>query len=167
MEPNERSLQRVASELAKGIPLVKRWSARWEWVERASDWDSYQELRRLGRRIEAKQRMDEQHLKIIEAAKTKLVHALAKDDPEELSHNFAQMMNWMTELTRLERLIREEPESIEERCEKIQVETTFEEQLKVYTPAFQELFRRGRDPFGWPDGPASCREPGRRRGRWG
>ena len=55
---------------------MKRWSSQWSWVERAREWDNHQELRRLEKRVEEKQRMDEQHLKIIRAARNKGVQAL-------------------------------------------------------------------------------------------
>jgi hypothetical protein len=87
--------------------------------------------------------MDAQHINIIELARIKLVQALAQSDAKELAKDFAQMINWMTELIRLERLIRGEPESIEERREKIQVKATIDEQLRMYVPVFQELLDEG------------------------
>jgi hypothetical protein len=87
--------------------------------------------------------MDEQHIKIIEIAKIKLVQALAQSDPKELAQDFPQMIYWMSELIRLERLIRGVPESIEERREKVQVRATIEEQLRMYVPVFQELLDEG------------------------
>jgi hypothetical protein len=87
--------------------------------------------------------MDAQHINIIELARIKLVQALAQSDAKELAKDFAQMINWMTELIRLERLIRGEPESIEERREKIQVKATIDEQLRMYVPVFQEPLDEG------------------------
>jgi hypothetical protein len=68
MDPNERSLQRVVSELNKSKTLLGRWSSKFDWVERAALWDDYQELRRLEARIEYKRRMDEKHLRVINYA---------------------------------------------------------------------------------------------------
>jgi hypothetical protein len=59
LEPHERSLSRVSSELAKSIPLIKRWSSRWSWTDRVRDWDNFQELRRLEACIKEKQRIKE------------------------------------------------------------------------------------------------------------
>jgi hypothetical protein len=155
LETNERSLQRVSSELAKSLPLIKRWSARHDWIERVALWDDYQELRRLEARIEARRKMDERHLKIISAAMTKVVEAVQQTDPAELAKNFSQQMTWLSELIRLERLIRGEPESSEERRDKIRVKSTTHEELRVYLPIFQELLDEGAitlDAVGIPQG---------------
>ncbi len=39
MPPGRRSIQRVSVECAKSTPLLKRWSARHDWVARALAWD--------------------------------------------------------------------------------------------------------------------------------
>ena len=36
----ERSIEGVSQKLAKSIPLLKRWSARWDWVARAAAYDA-------------------------------------------------------------------------------------------------------------------------------
>ena len=36
-----RSLDAVAQKLAKSLPLLKRWSAQWQWVERARAYDNH------------------------------------------------------------------------------------------------------------------------------
>jgi hypothetical protein len=142
-EPKERSLQRVASELAKSIPLVKRWSSRWDWVERVREWDDYQEMRRLEKLIEEKQKMDEEHLRIIRAARSKAIKALADIKPEQLATNPSELRHWIMELIRYERLIMGEPETIEVLREKIAAQATIEERLKAYAPVFQELLDEG------------------------
>lgn len=38
-----RSHQAVARQCSKSISIIRRWSARWSWVERAGRWDSYQD----------------------------------------------------------------------------------------------------------------------------
>src|SRR5687768_5875897 len=39
LEPSYRSQQRVPSECTKSVSLIRRWSALWNWVERAAAWD--------------------------------------------------------------------------------------------------------------------------------
>ena len=143
MEPNERSLQRVVSELNKSKTLLGRWSSKFDWVERAALWDDYQEMKRLEARIEEKRRMDERHLRIINAALQKVVAAVQKADVDALARNFNQQVLWMSELMRLERVIRGEPASIEEQRQKLEVKATSEEELRVYVPVFQELIDEG------------------------
>jgi hypothetical protein len=143
LDPMERSLQRVVSECNKSISLIGRWSARWSWVERAQARDDFQELRRLEARIQEKQRMDEQHLKIIRAMRSKALEALAQMTPEDLAKNAYELRNWIVDFIKLERLIVGEPESIEERREKIEIHASIEEQIKEYAPVFQELLDEG------------------------
>jgi hypothetical protein len=38
-----RSLERVSQELAKSVPLLKRWSSRWNWVLSAKAFDAYRD----------------------------------------------------------------------------------------------------------------------------
>ena len=58
LEPEERSLARVVSELGKSRGLIRalieRWSSRRNGVERTRTWDNHQELRLLEGRIEEK-----------------------------------------------------------------------------------------------------------------
>jgi hypothetical protein len=143
LEPKERSLQRVGSELGKSRGLIERWSSRWDWVERVREWDTYLQMRLLEKRIEERQRMDEEHLKIIRAARSKAIKALADMKPEQLATNPSELRHWLMELIRYERLIMGEPEPVEARSEKIEVQATIEERLKAYAPVFQELIDEG------------------------
>ena len=143
MELKERSLQRVGSELGKSRGLIERWSSQWSWVERVRDWDDHQEMRRLEKRIEEKHKIDEVHLTIIRAARTKAIKALAEMNPEQLATNPSELRHWITELIRYERMIMGEPEAPETRREKIEVQATIEERLKEYVPVFQELLDEG------------------------
>ena len=143
LDAKERSLQRVGSELVKSRQLLSRWSAKWSWVERAQAWDNHQEIKRLEARIEEKQKMDEQHLKIVRAMRSKIIDALTKMEADVLARDVREMRSWIAEFIRLERLIMGEPESIEERREKIEIHASIEEQIKEYAPVFQELIDEG------------------------
>jgi len=112
-------------------------------------------MRRLEHRIEEKQRMDDEHLKIIKAARSKALQALAQMDVETLATNMYELRNWITEFMRLERVVMGEPESIEEGREKIEIHASIEERLKAYVPVFQELLDEGAirlDAVGVPSG---------------
>jgi hypothetical protein len=143
LEPKERSLARVASECTRSVSLIRRWSAQWSWVERAREWDHHQEVHRLEKLIEAKQKMDEDHLKIIRGARSKAIQALADMKPERLATNPSELRRWILDLIRYERLIMGEPETTEVRREKVQIHATIEEQIKEYAPVFQELLDEG------------------------
>ena len=38
-EGNDRSIPKVAQKLSKSVPLLKRWSAKFKWVDRVRAWD--------------------------------------------------------------------------------------------------------------------------------
>jgi hypothetical protein len=143
LELKERSLQKVGAELGKSRCLIERWSSRWGWVERAAEWDDYQEMRRLETRIQERQKMDEAHLRAIRAARSKAIRALVEMDPSQLARNPGELRRWVTELMCLERLIMGEPEPIEKRREKIEIRQTIEERLKAYAHVYQELIDEG------------------------
>lgn len=55
-----RSLEKVYQKLAKSIPLLKRWSAQYQWVTRAAEWDAEQErIREEARQVEITKIMSE------------------------------------------------------------------------------------------------------------
>jgi hypothetical protein len=142
-EPQERSQAGVASECTKSVSLIRRWSSQWSWLERAREWDAHQEMRRLEARIEEKQRMDEEHLKIIRAMRSKALQALAQMETETLASNMYELRNWITDFIKYECLVMGEPESIEERREKVEIQATIEERLKTYAPVFQGVLPQG------------------------
>lgn len=39
-EGNERSIPKVSQRLSKSVPLLKRWSAKFKWVERVKAWEA-------------------------------------------------------------------------------------------------------------------------------
>ena len=143
LDSKERSLARVGSELVKSRTPISRWSAHRSWIERARAWDDYQERRRLKKRIEEKQKMEEEHLEIIRSARSKAIEALTQMSVEQLATNVHELRNWITEFVRHERLVMGEPETIEVRREKIELQATIEEKLKSYAPVFQELIDEG------------------------
>jgi hypothetical protein len=93
LEPQERPQAGVASECTKSVSLIRRWSSQWSWVERAREWNAHQEMGRLEARIEEKQRMDEEHLKIIRAMRSKALQALAQMETETLASNMYELRN--------------------------------------------------------------------------
>lgn len=46
----DRSIDSVSRKLSKSIPLLKRWSSKWAWVERAMAFDTYLDSVRLAAR---------------------------------------------------------------------------------------------------------------------
>jgi uncharacterized protein YigA (DUF484 family) len=102
----------------------------------ARAWDDYQEMRRLEKRIEEKQKMDEEHLRIIRDARSRAIEALAEMDPEQLATNHFELRHWITELIHYESLIMGEPETIE-------VQAMIVERLEQHALMSQELLDEG------------------------
>jgi len=142
IEPPFRSITRVVSELGKSRSLIGRWSSEWNWVERAAEWDHEQEIRLLASRIEAKKRMDEEHLTIVRSARNKAVRRLRDVDLSDVPPH--ELRAWLSEFMRWERLILGEPEAIEER--RTRVETTekdIEQEMEELWPIIEEMYRKG------------------------
>jgi hypothetical protein len=143
LRSTERSLPRVSSECTKSVSLIRRWSARWNWGERAQEWDEEVEIRELDARIESKKRMDDEHLKIVRTARNKAVQRLKDMDLSNLSP--AELRAWLLDFIRLERLILGEPEPIELRRTKIEKAdpASIEKEIEELLPIVEGMFQKG------------------------
>lgn len=144
LPPGTRSLPRVASECTKSISLIRRWSAEHSWFDRAEEWDAFQDKVALDSQLRAVQDMNRRHVQMSMSLQTKALRRLENMNPDELSPT--QLLTYLLEATRLERLARGEPEKIEERCEKIEpkvVDIDMDEIAQRAAPALQRLIERG------------------------
>lgn len=81
----ERSQVKVAAELGKSRQLLSKWSAQWNWVERANAWDLEQErLARLDQ-MEAIRKMRKRHAALASSMLAKVAKRMEQMQPEELS----------------------------------------------------------------------------------
>jgi hypothetical protein len=103
----------VVSELGKSRSLIDRWSAKNLWWERVADFDAYVEKRRLEARLKANDEADERLIKTRRAIQFKGMEALKALDPTTLSP--AQLLQYIIEGAKLEKLGLGEPQRIEER----------------------------------------------------
>ena len=119
----ERSLQAVATQLAKSLPLMKRWSRMWSWGERVR---AYEDA--LNRDAQAKaykqavknlSEMQTRHIKTAVLMQKIAVQALDGLDPGELTA--ADIVRLIKEGSKLESDVRSVDPAIETR--KQQVET--------------------------------------------
>lgn len=71
---DERSTQKVATQLSKSLPLIKRWSSAYEWVNRVDAWDRHlraqADARDEQRRIQREEYMAAQRQSLIDAELT-------------------------------------------------------------------------------------------------
>lgn len=75
-----RTLAKVAAECTKSESLIRRWSARWSWVERAAEYDAYtaaQEAKVLIAREVASRMRRARHGELIESAGTFALQRIA------------------------------------------------------------------------------------------
>lgn len=150
LEPPLRSHARVVSELGKSRALISRWSAEWDWVERAAAWDEEQEIRLLATRIETKKKMDEEHLKIVRAGRNKAVERLRDVDLTDAS--LTELRYWLDTFMSWERLIIGEPGTIKERRTKIESQDfDIEKEMEALLPIVEDMYRRGILDDSWGD----------------
>lgn len=143
LTPGTRSYARVVSELGKSRTLIQRWSSEHNWVDRAGEWDNYQDMVALKSQLKAVADMSARHTKIAMSLQAKALKRLEKIEPDELTP--AQLLTYLLEATRLERLARGEPEKVEDRREKIEAEVDIdmEEIAQRAGPALMRLVERG------------------------
>lgn len=110
----ERSLQKVANQLAKSRQLLTRWSSANNWVERCTEWDREQDRISRQEQIKSIKKMRERHAKLAEAGLVKAAQALAKMNPEDFKP--ADIPKFFEACSKLERISRgDTSEVIEER----------------------------------------------------
>jgi hypothetical protein len=149
LDPSERSISTVVSDLGKSRSTIGGWSSTWNWVERVEEWDQEEDRRLSLSRIEQKRKMDEEHLRIARAARNKAVRALAEVDPSDFTPK--DVLSWLDTCLRLERLIVGEPETIEKHRAKIEQRRVraaaqdydIEKEMEELAPIIEDMYRRG------------------------
>ncbi|MDR1439920.1 MAG: hypothetical protein LBJ10_07910 [Clostridiales bacterium] len=104
MGAGDRSIRKVAQNLAKSATAIKEWSARWEWQNRCAAWDA--ELDRLAREEQKKEllKMRGRHAQIGSALIAKAARALmAIGDGDVKAADIARMADVGAKLERLAR----------------------------------------------------------------
>lgn len=82
---DERSIRKVAQELGKTDSLLRRWSSRWNWVERTRDYDNDIRLKELRNEQKAFQEMRKRQRGIAIQLQKIAFDALKKISPESLT----------------------------------------------------------------------------------
>jgi glycine/D-amino acid oxidase-like deaminating enzyme len=110
-----RSLPKVAAKTLKSLSLMKRWSLRWSWVERAAAWDA--ELDRISVEAQKKARVEmaERHIEQAMLFQEKIIERLKTLEPDDLSP--AVLIRWLEAAVKIERLSRGEPTEIDKQNE--------------------------------------------------
>lgn len=125
LPPADRTLARVSKELEKSADLVGRWSSANQWVERSRAYDGYLDRQRIEAHVAAIKDMQKRHTEMAMAlqgagalALNKIIQAekaVDKDGkPMPLKLKPGEVRDIIELGTKLERLNRGEPESIQE-----------------------------------------------------
>ena len=123
----ERSLEKVAQNRGKpgSKSWLNTWSTKYHWVERAQAYDDYLEQEKRKEQEKAILEMVERHTKEAMALQQKALERLKSLDPNELSTR--DVLNYLMEAMKLERLSRGEPTEIQAPLEvNIQVNKKYE-----------------------------------------
>lgn len=97
----DRSLRAVAQQLTKSGSLIRRWSVRHHWVERACAWDDHVDESRRAAVVETAADMARRHAAQAVAVQQKALLRLASIDPDELGP--MDLLRFLVEAQRLER----------------------------------------------------------------
>ena len=109
-----RSQAKVAERLGKSLELMKRWSAKHEWVDRAASFDANEEFELMSAEREERIKMRRNDAKIARMMMEKAVDALQLVDPKDLSP--AQLRELIMDGAKLQRLaLGESTENVERR----------------------------------------------------
>ncbi len=81
----ERTTQKVSQKLDKSGTLIRRWSARWRWVERARLYDNHLTRIKQGATEKIAKEMRERQVKIALLMQQKTIQLLVNLQPEELT----------------------------------------------------------------------------------
>lgn len=107
-----RSIQKVAQKLTKSEALLRRWSAKWNWVERAKEYDLEMDRQHRLQQEEERRKMAERHAKQAMMFQNKILERLRTLDPNRLTP--ADLIRWFDIAVKVERLARGESTEIHE-----------------------------------------------------
>lgn len=116
----KRSLKRLPSQIGRPDtykPVVERWSVKYRWVERVTAWDDYQERVAREATLQEIEDMRKRHIQQSVGLQTKALQRLQTLTPSELSAT--NVLAFITEAIKIERLARGEPETILEERRKL------------------------------------------------
>lgn len=112
-----RSLRELARALSANktttyLAQLGEWSRRWNWVERVKAWDEELDKKAREAQLEEVRKMRERHVREAMSIQEMAIRRLKGMDPTELSAN--DVLRYFVEGTKLERISRGEPETIQE-----------------------------------------------------
>ena len=83
-DSDPRRISTAARECRKAESLLRRWSARWDWQSRISEFDSYLARQRLARREKRLAVVEDRAVELMDDAISRAIQRLRSMDPEEI-----------------------------------------------------------------------------------
>lgn len=106
----ERSIRKVARELSKSDTIIKRWSSKWDWVERVKAYDMEMDRQALIQEEKKRKDMAKRHANLATVFQQKVLERLKAINPAELSTS--DLVRWFEISVKIERLSRGESTDI-------------------------------------------------------
>ncbi len=131
----DRSVRKVCAAYYGETSVSKvnqwlRWSSQFQWVNRAKAWDAEQDRIGLETQRQAVKTMKDRHARQAMALQQKAIERLKDMKPEELGPK--ELLTYMIEAMKLERLARGEPETVtQENTRSVQTVVTVEKPESV------------------------------------
>lgn len=107
----KRSIRAVGQELGKSNTLVERWSSKWNWVERAREYDKSLDELAQAAAVQERKSMAERHISAALKLQEKALKALESLSPQSMSpKDIRESIKLATDLERLCRFAKVELE---------------------------------------------------------
>ena len=99
-----RSIAKVVKTLGKSKALLEGWSSKYDWVERAAQWDSEQDRVARQQQLEDIKKMRKRHAELASTMLSKAAEALQHLQPEEIkATDVSRMVDVASKLERVSR----------------------------------------------------------------
>ncbi len=129
----ERSTGKVQRTVGKSKRLIDGWSSKHDWVRRVAAWDREQDRIARKAQLDGIREMNKRHAKIAMGGLSAVVHSLRRYIPTESNPNpppmSDQLMAQMVKICAgLERVARDQADSIQEHRQNVTAKVTVEEE---------------------------------------
>jgi hypothetical protein len=121
------------------VRQISSWSSKWKWVDRCRAWDDHLDQQARAEQERLRKEMVQLHAQAARAAVEKALEAIRRTVPPDLKP--ADIIKWLVEAAKLERVSRGEPETIQEQRTDTHIHVDIFQEVEQYAA----LFRAGRE----------------------
>ncbi|MCU6603778.1 hypothetical protein OCO53_25390 [Peribacillus frigoritolerans] len=150
----DRSIRKVAEKLNKSYQLLARWSAQYDWVHRANEYDAEMDRLQLLQDEKERKAMGKRHAKSAMLLQSKALERLKTIKPEDLEPK--EVIKWFVEAVKIERLSRGETTDKAEVAHSGEIKERHEhditERVERYAEVYAKLARSGGNDEGTNEG---------------